>query len=224
MQSVENYALEPSATPIILPKNSGIPTSYTIRNKQTGEEKIVLPEELSELTQQQIDQFRKRASAAGHSEQEINAEISRKSQEVQASYDIPGKQNNNLYAPNKVEAPDTIGGYTKSRPSTNPSLKYNSFEGRWQYANENDELKYNPFESTWEYAPKDATTQYNTFEDKWQYAKDDETLQYNTFEDKWDYGSKDSKLEYNAFENNWEQTEPGEKLQYNDFENKWSYE
>ncbi len=68
------------------------------------------------------------------------------------------------------------------------SLKYNTFENKWENAGENDSLKYNAFENEWEYAGEKDNLKYNTFENKWEYADDNDTLKYNPLEDEWEYG------------------------------------
>jgi hypothetical protein len=50
------------------------------------------------------------------------------------------------------------------------SLKYNTFENKWDYAGEDDSLKYNALENEWDYAGDDDSLKYNTFENKWEYA------------------------------------------------------
>lgn len=104
------------------------------------------------------------------------------------------------------------------------SLKYNTFENRWEYAGDDESLQYNIFENHWEYASDDETTQYNALEDKWEYAGDDESLQYNTFENTWEYAPDDSTTKYNALEDKWEITSEDSQIKYNPFSNTWSYE
>lgn len=90
-------------------------------------------------------------------------------------------------------------------------------------ASEGPSLRWNVYSKRYEWAPTNGVLLYNSYEHVYQFASPNASLLYNAYTKKYEYAPPGSELKFNSYENTWQFAPPNAYLRQNPYTKRWQW-